>query len=396
MAEETVQVQEEQVQVQQAAPISEAFFGGESSPTPKVDTPAQQTQEAVAAAATTQTAEVQTTQDEEVVDANEYLKQTLGIDNWDEAKKLVEDYKQLKEKGGEINFANDASKQLFEYLKDGKEDDLYNFLSEKKKIESLTAAEVNEKVAADIVKFAWSKKYSSLSPEQIDYKFNKQFGIPKEPTQGELETDDDFAARRQEWESKVNEVKMDLLIEANLAKPDIEKYKTELILPEIKGNAKVAEPTPEDREAFDKAKNAFLESAKDVVNKFNGFEASVKDKDVEYNVNYAASPEEKTFVSGKIQEFAESGFDANALLAERWVSPDGSSLNVEQMVKDLSMLYNSDKVYQKMVTEAANKRIEAFLKEKKQINITEQTVSRTSQIGQAEKMEDKIRASMFG
>lgn len=395
MAEETVQVQEE-VQVQQAAPIQEAFFGGESSPKPNVEPVAQQTKETVAQTVTTPAQETTPIDDTELVDANEYLKSTLGLNDWDEAKKVVEEYRQLKEKGGEFNFANDASKQLFEYLKEGKEDELYKFLSEKKKVENLTTAEVNETIAADIVKFAWSKKYSSLTPEQIDYKFNKQFGIPKEPVQNELESDDEFAARKSEWQAKVNEVKMDLMIEANLAKPDIEKFKTELILPEIKGDNKAVEPSPEDREAFEKAKLSFLQSAKDVVDKFNGFEASVKDKDVEYSVNYAASQEEKTFVNNKIQEFAESNFDANALLAERWLSDDGSSLNVEQMVKDLSMLYNSDKVYQKMVTEAANKRIEAYLKDKKQINISEQTVNRTSQIGQPEKVEDKLAKVLFG
>lgn len=382
---------QEQVEVQQAAPIQDAFFGGESSPKPNVETAAQQ----VTSAAETTAATTTTPDDTELVDANEYLKNTLGLNDWEEAKKVVDEYRQLKEKGSDLNFANEDSKRLFEYLKEGKEDELYSFLSEKKKLEKLVSADVNETVAADIVKFAWQKKYSSLTPEQIEYKFNKQFAIPKEPVQTDLETDDEFASRKSEWEAKVKEVQMDLMIEANLAKPDIEKYKTELILPEIKGSTKANEVTPEDREAFDKAKNAFLQSAKEIVDKFNGFEASVEDKDVKYNVNYAASAEEKTLVSNKIQEFAESGFDANALLAERWVSEDGKSLNVEQMVKDLSMLYNSDKVYQKMVTEAANKRIEAYLKEKKQINISEQAVNRTSQLGEPKNIGDTIREKMF-
>lgn len=388
---EAVENVQEQVEVQQAGPIKEAFFGGESSPKPTVEPAAQQ----VTPAAETTAATTETPDGTELVDANEYLKKTLGLNDWDEAKKVVDEYRQLKEKGSDLNFANEDSKRLFEYLKEGKEDELYSFLSEKKKLEKLVSADVNETVAADIVKFAWQKKYSSLTPEQIEYKFNKQFAIPKEPVQTDLETDDEFASRKSEWEAKVKEVQMDLMIEANLAKPDIEKYKTELILPEIKGSTKANEVTPEDRESFDKAKNAFLQSAKEIVDKFNGFEASVEDKDVKYNVNYAASAEEKTLVSNKIQEFAESGFDANALLAERWVSEDGKSLNVEQMVKDLSMLYNSDKVYQKMVTEAANKRIEAYLKEKKQINISEQTISRTSQFGQPENVGDKIRERMF-
>jgi len=72
-----------------------------------------------------------------------------------------------------------------------------------------------------------------------------------------------------------------------------------------------------------------------------------------------------------MNEFAKSGLDANALLADRWVNEDGKTLNVERMVKDLSLIYSNEKLSQKLVTDAANKRLELYLKEKKNINLNE-------------------------
>ena len=74
----------------------------------------------------------------------------------------------------------------------------------------------------------------------------------------------------------------------------------------------------------------------------------------------------------KLKQFADSGFNANSLFADRWLDTDGKTLKVEQMIKDLSRLYADDKPIQKLVTDSANKRLEAFLKEKKQIDVTKQ------------------------
>jgi len=188
---------------------------------------------------------------------------------------------------------------------------------------------------------------------------------------------------------------MDKIIEAQLIKPDLEKIKSELVLPDIKREADAPKQTQEDLDAFTKAKDAFLQSAEPAINGFKGFEVQVKDKDVDYTVSYAPSQEEKTLISGMVKTFAESGLDANAIFAERWLSEDGKNINVNQLVKDLSRVFGDDKITQKMVTDSGNKRIEAYLKDKKQIDVTQQSINGNFNPSNDKNELDKVRDMAF-
>jgi hypothetical protein len=389
--------QQEQVTPEQGNAIQDFFFGDGAAP--------QQVQQPAAAEQVVEqkAEQVQTTQEqvketeEEVVDANEYLKNTLGLNDWEEAKRVVEEYRQIKEKGGQFDFANEDSKKVFDYLKEGKTDDVYEFLAERKKFDKYLNSELDEKLAEEIVKFGMKKQYANLPDEHIERMFNKQFGIPKKPVQGDLETEESFEERVKEWESEVQGVKTDLLIQAQIVKPELEKYKNELVLPEIKGNkGESFEPTQEDLQAFEEAKKSFLEAAEKTINGFKGLEAQVKDKDVEFVVSYANSEEEKQMINGKLQEFVNSGFNANDLFAERWVEEDGQTLKVEQMIKDLSVLYNSDKAIQKIAMDASNKRLEAYLKEKKQIDVNGATSGGVSDLAAPKNLNDQLASKIFG
>jgi hypothetical protein len=78
-----------------------------------------------------------------------------------------------------------------------------------------------------------AQKYKDLTREEIDYKFNKQFGIPNRPVQKDIETDEEYQDRLSNWESKARDVETELMIEAKLAKPELERFKSELVLPDI-------------------------------------------------------------------------------------------------------------------------------------------------------------------
>jgi len=343
-----------------------------------------QTQEAVTVTETQQTG--QKKEDEEVIDANEYLKTNLGYDSWEVAKAEIEKLKNQAPK--EIEFANDTSKKLFEYLKDGKEDDLYNFLSEKKKVEKLSSLEVNDENAEDIIKFAMKQKYKDLNDKEIEYKFNRQFGLPKEPTQKEDEMDDDFEARKSEWQEKVNEIKMERAIEAKLAKPEIEKLKTEIILPDIKKG----EPAPKEmsQEELDKLRQGYLSELENEITKFSGFDAMYKNEGVEIPVAYGLSEEEKVSFKNRLQDFDPIDF-----VLKRWMKEDGSR-NLIQLMKDVYELENSSKIHQKLVNESGNKAIENYIKSKKNIDIktnASHTVFNPSIDNKTEK--DKLAEVMF-
>jgi hypothetical protein len=195
--------------------------------------------------------------------------------------------------------------------------------------------------------------------------------LPKEPVFNELkETQDEFDERHAEWKERISNLEMKASIAATMAKPEIEKAKAEIVLPDIQGSnqATQRQPTQEELAAFGKQKESFLQATDQILSSFNGFSANVKNKDVDYAVSYGTSKEEKDFVINAVKEFAESGFDANALFVKEWVNKDGS-LNVKQIIEDKMLLTNKEKVLQKIANDAAEQRLEIYLKEKKNIVI---------------------------
>ena len=95
-------------------------------------------------------------EEEDVFDADEYLKKNLGFDNWNTAKEELE---KLRNKREEIKFANEQSEKLFSALKEGKEDEVYNFLNEKKKFERIDSLDLSKKEnAAELIKLSLQHK----------------------------------------------------------------------------------------------------------------------------------------------------------------------------------------------------------------------------------------------
>lgn len=308
-------------------------------------------------------------EDEEILDPKDWLKREFEIDDPEVLKSQIKEYKELKNKQPEtLKFENEESEKIFNLLKEGKSKEVKQYLEQQERLEQFTAVEVTKENAGDIIKMGMQIKHPNLTADEINHKYNKQFGIPKAPVQSADELDEEFAQRKQDWEEKVRDIEMERTIEAKMYQPELANAKTKLVLPEINKPASQAQqPTQEELEAAKKDQEAFLQIAKAAVDSFEGFSTQVKNKDVDYSVNYALSPEEKTAVSERVKAFAESGFDANMVFADRWVK-DGK-LNEAQMIEDLSRVLAGKNADAKLASEAANQRLELYLKEKKQINV---------------------------
>jgi hypothetical protein len=322
----------------------------------------------------------QEVEEEEVVDADEWLKSNFGWENTDSAKAELEELRKLRESAStkeEIKFANEQSEKFYRLLQEGKEDDLYDFLQEKKKIEKLTSAELDENLAAEVIKTNMQKKYKDLTASEIEYKFNKQFGIPAKPVQQDIETDEEYQQRLSNWEEKANDIRTEMMIEAKLAKPELERLKSELRLPDIKGQNEGNQGySQEELAAHEKLVNSFKDSAKSALNSFDGFNVSVKDEEVDIPLSYAISQEEKSAIAEQIERFADSNFDANAILADRWLTED-NQLNTAQMIKDLALLYSEGKMNQKFANDAASKRLAEHIRRTSNISVSSRTPQQT-------------------
>lgn len=348
------------------------------------------------AATTTETTKVE----EKVVEqstTNEWYK-NHGWDSEDVAKNEIAELKKLKEApptAAEIKFENDQSKHIYELLKEGKSKEVKQFLDTQEKLDTYLSGEVNKDTATDIIKLGLKLKHGNLSDAEINFKFNKEFGIPKEPVIGDSELEEDFNQRKADWQERVSEIEMNKVIEAKLLQPELEKQKAQLVLPELTKQQVQAAPTQEDLDAAKKYEDAYVQSVDDSIKNFTGFSVAVKHEGVDLPITYGVTDEEKTALATQLKDFAKSNYDANSLLASRWVDDKGV-LKAEQMVKDLSVLNNYEKAFQKFASDSSSKVLEAYLKGKKQINVNETSNPGTATINNEDKTElDTVRDQFF-
>lgn len=327
----------------------------------------------------------------EIYDANEYLKNKLGFDDWESAATQIDEMRNRKG----IDFENDESRKYYEYAKEQKEDELYKFLDEKRKIDRLSNSEIKDTTtAAEIIKLSMYQKNKELDASEVDFLFNEKFQRPEKPEQKFDELDSEYESRLSTWESRTNEIDKKLIIEAKLAKPELEKIKSNLILPDITSRQREPELSQEVLDAQRRYMDNYHSSVNDTINSFEGFSATVKDEGVDFSVAYVPSYEEKQAVANQMKEFADNNLDANMIFAERWVKDDGT-IDVRQMTKDLFLIQNEGKITQKYVNDAANKRLAMHLKKQSNIDFSSSNQSGTFSPDNSRTEMDKLAALMF-
>ena len=369
MADEQVVTLEAPVTTPQADPFGASWT--ENPTEVKLEAPAATPADTPPAATEPISTTPVTKTEDEILDPKDWLKREFEIDDVEVLKAERAELKKLKETGltaAEIKFENEKSKQVHELLRAGKVDDVIEIYNTQKKIEKVLSAEINKDTAGDIIKLGMQLKFKDLSPDEINYKYNKQFAIPKEPVQGD-ELDEDFAAIKAAWQEQVTDIQMNKIIEAKLAKPELEAANSKLILPELsKPEPTQYKPTQEELDKFDKTVADFTNKVDNDLKTLNELSVTFKDEAVEITSSYALSDVEKSQISAQLKKFAEENFNANAILADRWVNQDGT-LNVSRMTRDLARLNADEKIDQKFAQDAATKRLVQYRKEIGNINV---------------------------
>lgn len=325
--------------------------------------------------------------EDEILDPKEWLKREFDVDDPAVIKQGMEELKRLRETATtkeEIKYANDQSRMFHEAIIAGKDEDVYSFLDKKRKLSS-----VDKLSASEVLKLHIGQTNEHYSKEDITDVYEEKYSLPPKPVKELAESEEEYAEVVAEWQTKVDKVTRRIERDAIAAKQDLAKMNIELVLPDIPKKEVTetkVEPTQEELESNKRYTENFLKSAESSVQKFEGFTASVKDKDVDFPVSYVPSIEEKAFVSKKLNDLAANGYNLNSLLADRWVNSD-RSINTDQVTKDLLRLYNDEKISQAQVNDAAGKRMDVYFKEKKQINVNETTQNgqfRTENDGKSE------------
>jgi hypothetical protein len=301
------------------------------------------------------------------VDYNSWVKTEFGFENVDEAKQQFERVKNFKEPEP-IKFENEASERVYNLLREGKLDEVYSHLDKQSKLNRLTSSTVdNTTIAGEIIKLGMQQTNPELTVDDADFMFNKKFAIPPKPQQDVVnESDEDYSVRLANWEQNVKNIEREMLIEAKMIKPTLEKIKSELKLPEITAPQQTQQEPTVNQEELDRLKqvrDSYVATLNEDYSKFEGFNAQYKDEEVDFTVPYTISDEEKTSLKAELENF-----DSDAFFEERWFTKEGRP-NVNQMMADLYLLKNRDRIFQKIANEAGSQRLLAKTKQLSNVQV---------------------------
>lgn len=312
-------------------------------------------------------------EDVTTIELDEYFKREFGFDaatakaEWENLRKL-KDTPPAVPTPQEIQWANEDSKRFFDLLKEGKEDDVYAFLNQKKQLERLEKYDVNDvNQATEIIKANLQFKYQDLKPQDIDRLFKRQYSMPPQPVRDLDQTDEDYNQVLDEWKRQVQEREQDLMIDAKVAKPELIKYKSQIVLPDIpKVEPQSQVPDQKELEAKQEAFfNNFKQRLESSYQNFKGFSVTAKDGDVQLPISYTISPEE---VASSKEEVMQVITNTNEFFDGRWFDENGNP-NITQIQEDLYLLKNRDKVFQKIANESAAQRFAHHQKIQNNINL---------------------------
>ena len=307
--------------------------------------------------------EAQSAPEQASFDPNDFIRERFGFESVEEAE---QEFRKLKEKP-EFDFENETSRNLFAAIKEGKTDEIFDILNQQKKLEQLTSSEINSDVAAEIIRTNIQNKYKDLTSDEVDLLFYQNFGVPSKPEQGYDETDEDYSLKLKAWQNEVDYVEKRMIIEAKVLRPELEKLKSEIKLPDVYGFDQLQAESQEEFESMQQARQIYEQTLNSEFNNFNGFNVSVKDEDVEIPIAFNVGEDERVRMKETL-----SDFDSDNYFSERWFNEDGRP-KVQQVMSDIYILENFNKIMQKVANEAASQRLVAHIKKSGNITINNPT-----------------------
>ena len=262
-----------------------------------------------------------------------------------------------------IKFANEESEKAYRLFLEGKADEVLDIYAEQKKLKEASKLPPAEAIKLHL---QYQNKDKGFTEKEITDLFNEQYEMPDKPVQFLSESDDEFEARTTRYEKDVQRIENRISRDAKPAVAELAKLSKEIVLPNIVNVApEPIEPTQEELDVQRKKDEIFIQSVNDGIAKFNGYESTFKDEEVEIKVAYRPTADEKIELQPLI---ALSNTNAGEFLAKIGWLDDKGEINTSKLAEDLPFILDKSKILQKMVSETGNKRHEASIKAIKNID----------------------------
>lgn len=259
-------------------------------------------------------------------------------------------------------FANEISEKIHNLLVEGKESDVMAYLSEQKRF-----SEVEKLSTSDAIKMQLEYANKDYSKSEIDDLFNEKYQMPEPIVQEFDEVDEDFSKREEKYNKEVAKIESRISRDSKPAIAELQKLKQEIILPYTPRETEqsVKELTQEELDTQKAQYESFLKSASEEVSKFDGYNTTYKDGEVDVNVGYKLTADQKNEILPLV---ALSETNAPQFLKEiGWLNEQGK-LNTAKLIKDLPFILRGEQILQDITENAGGKIIAESKKSIKNID----------------------------
>jgi hypothetical protein len=282
--------------------------------------------------------------------------------------KSVDEILQLAEKpvSQEINFANETSKKVFDYLKEGKVDKFMNIYQQQKQLENV------DKLDADnVLKLRLKYENPELSDAELQDEFESRYGVEQPDIDEDLDDPADIEKAKKRYEREVSAMERLKKKDLKEAKSFLQEKRQEIVLPDIATSQSQQEPSKEaevDEAAIKEFRDKYVKSIDSAVNEVTGFGTKYKDDELDFQTAFVIDQAEKQNLKQSLEKFTLQDY-----FVPRYIKEDGS-FNTTAIAKDLYVLENFNKIIDAHVSQAVNNTKSLFIKGLKNANFQDTTM----------------------
>lgn len=310
-------------------------------------------------------------------DVSSFLKENFGLDSLDAAKEEWGNLQKLKAEPPvvykEIEFPNETGKKLYQYIKEGKEQEVGEYIRGRQLLK-----DVESKSAEDQIKLYIQMKNPRFDRTDIEAEYNDLYTLDEENIAPEK-----LARERKKLEQKRED-------DYQIARQYFQDYQSKIELPDIK----VPEPTVDpDYQEF----RQLVEKEQKDAELLQGIVAKATEKDLSYSYKFNDEASGLTIDSSYqpdatvIEKAKAAALDIFSFLNGNYRNADGSP-RTHEWLAHLAIIQDLPKYTATVIADAVNTERKRFLAQQKNITNPEQrnyNVPPQSDV-------DRLREQVFG
>lgn len=243
------------------------------------------------------------------IDFDALLKEKSGgkFEKWDDIEKAIGVQPKQNQ---EFSFPDEQSKQIYDYLRDGKIEDVASYLNAQVQLSKLDSMDEETKI-----KMHLRYQHPTWDEDEIKDEYDTLYGG--------MDSDDKAEARRIKRTWKEDAVK---------AQEYLSSKRSEIKLPELpKASSSDNALSEQQMKELEQFRNSYLDSLKKANDEFKGYNVKVKDDDFELDASFNVPQQDKASFFKSLENFdLQSFFESNYFSEGKY--------NTQRLAQDLWLI----------------------------------------------------------